>query len=102
MNKLKILLPILLILLLLTVPAIAEEAENLTGSLSVKVVDKPNKTGCITDGKYTTFWESSEKKNPWVVISSDKPIYGLYLCFRKLPDTFEIQKVSGDGWATVA
>ena len=102
MNKLKILLPILLILLLLTVPAMAEEAENLTDSLTVKVVDKPNKTGCITDGKYTTFWESSEKKNPWVVISSDKPIYGLYLCFRKLPDTFEIQKASGDGWVTVA
>ncbi len=102
MNKLKILLPILLILLILTVPAIAEEAENLTDSLTVKVVDKPNKTGCITDGKYTTFWESSERKNPWVVISSDKPIYGLYLCFRKLPDTFEIQKASGDGWVTVA
>ena len=104
MNKLKALLPVLLILLLLltVVPATAEEAENLTGSLTVKTVDKPGKTGCITDGKYTTFWESSKRKNPWVVVSSDQPIYGLYLCFQKMPDTYVIQKQSGDDWITVA
>ena len=102
MNKLKILLPVLLILLLLTVPAMADEAENLTGGLTVKVVDKPGKTACITDGKYTTFWESSSRKDPWVVITSDKPMYGLYLCFQKMPDTYVIQKASGDDWITVA
>ena len=89
MNKLKALLPVLLILLLLlaVVPATAEEAENLTGGLTVKTVDKPGKISCITDGKYTTFWESSKQKNPWVILSSDQPIYGLYLCFQKMPDT---------------
>ena len=104
MNKLKALLPVLLILLLLltVVSATAEEAENLTGSLTVKTVDKPGKTGCITDGKYTTFWESSKRKNPWVVVSSDQPIYGLYLCFQKMPDTYVIQKQSGEDWITVA
>ena len=104
MNKLKALLPaILALLLLLTViPATAEEAENLTGGLTVKTVDKPGKTGCITDGKYTTFWESSKRKNPWVILSSDQPIYGLYLCFQKMPDTYVIQKQSGEDWITVA
>ena len=62
MNKLKMLLPILLILLLLAVPAMAEEAEDLTGGLTVKVVDQPGKTKSITDGKYTTFWESSKER----------------------------------------
>ena len=96
MNKLKLLLPILLILtLLLAVPAIAEEAEDLTAGLNVKVVDKPGKVKCITDGKYTSFWESSSRKDPWVVISSDKPIYGLYLCFQKKPDSYEIQTKDG-------
>lgn len=86
MNKLKALLPVLLLLLLLltVVPATAEEAENLTGGLTVKTVDKPGKISCITDGKYTTFWESSKQKNPWVILSSDQPIYGLYLCFQKI------------------
>ena len=104
MNKLKALLPALLVLLLLltVIPATAEEAENLTGGLTVKTVDKPGKTGCITDGKYTTFWESSKRKNPWVILSSDQPIYGLYLCFQKMPDTYVIQKQSGEDWITVA
>ena len=104
MNKMKLLLPFLLIIILLAaaVPAAAEEAENLTGTLTVKTVDKPGKVKCITDGKYTTFWESGNRKEPWVTISSDKPIYGLYLCFQKMPDSYVIQKQSGDGWVTVA
>lgn len=104
MNKLKALLPVLLILLilLLAVPAAAETAEDLTGGLTVKTVDQPGKTKCITDGKYTTFWESSKRKEPWVILSSDKPVYGLYLCFQKMPDTYVVQKKSGDGWVTVA
>ena len=36
MNKLKILLPILLILLVLAVPAMAEEAEDLTAGLTAR------------------------------------------------------------------
>ena len=102
MNKLKILLPILLILLVLAVPAMAEEAEDLTAGLTVKVVDTPGKASCITDGKYTTYWESKSKKNPWVIITSDKPIYQLYLCFRRLPDSYVIEKPDGDSWVTVA
>ncbi len=105
MNRLKTLLPILLILLILlvaAVPAMAEEAEDLTSGLTVKVVDKPGKIKAITDGSYKSYWESSSRKEPWVVISSDKPIYGLYLCFRQMPDTYVIQKASGDDWITVA
>ena len=102
MKKLKVLLPFLLILLMLVVPAMAEEAKDLTGGLTVKVVDKPGKIKSITDGKYTTFWESSSRKNPYVILSSDEPIYGLYLCFQKMPDTYVIQKQSGDDWVTVA
>ena len=102
MNKLKKLFPLLLLLLLLAVPAAAEEAEDLTAGLTVKTVDKPGKISCITDGKYTTYWESSSRKEPWVTITSDKPIYGLYLCFRKLPDSYVIEKASGDSWVTVA
>ena len=102
MKKLKIMLPILLILLLMTAPAMADEAENLTDGLTVKVVDKAGKVKAITDGSYKSFWESSSRKEPWVVISSDKPIYGLYLCFQKIPDTYVIQKASGEDWVTVA
>ena len=77
MNRFRIALLLLLTaLLLLTVPAWAEEAEDLTAGCTVKVVDKTGKVKSITDGKYTTFWESSKRKEPWVTISSEKPIYG--------------------------
>ncbi len=103
MKRLKITLFLALsLLLLLTVSALAEEAENLTESCTVKVVDKTGKVKSITDGKYTTFWESSKRNGPWVTLSSEKPIYGLYLCFRNLPESYVIQKMSGDDWVTVA
>lgn len=103
MNKWKALLPALLILaLLVSASARAEEAENLTEGLKVKVVDQGGKIKAITDGKYTTYWESSKRKDPWVVLSSEKPIYGLYLCFQKMPDRYVIQKESGEDWVTVA
>ena len=45
----------------------------------------------ITDGAYTTYWDSYTSYNPWVIIRSEEPMYGLYLCFRKMPESFEIQ-----------
>ena len=99
----KIILPLLLaVLLVLAAPALAEEAENLTAGCTVKVVDKPGKIKAITDGKYTTFWESGKRNEPWVTLSSEKPVYGLYLCFRNLPESYVIQKKSGEDWVTVA
>lgn len=104
MNRLKALLPLLLILTLILAAAAAraDEAEDLTESCTLKVVDKAGKIRNITDGKYTSYWESSKRNEPWVVISSDKPIYGLYLCFQKMPDSYVIQKQSGEDWVTVA
>ena len=102
MKRLKIIIPMLLALLLLTAPAWAEEAENLTSGCTVKVVDKTGKAKSITDGKYTTFWESSKRKDPWVTVTSEKPVYGLYLCFRNLPESYVIQQKSGEDWVTVA
>ena len=81
--------------------ALADEAENLTEQLTIKCVDTSGRAKNITDGKYTTYWESTKRNNPYVVISSDKPIYGLYLCFRYKPDSYVIQKEAGDGWETV-
>ena len=102
MKRLKYFIPLLLALLLLTAPAWAEEAEDLTAGCTVKVVDKTGKVKAITDGKYTTFWESSKRKEPWVILSSEKPVYGLYLCFRNLPESYVIQKQSGDDWVTMS
>ena len=103
MKKLNFLLLVLAVLLLAAGSAPAEEAENLSGGCTVKVVDsKHGSAKSVTDGKYTTYWESSSRKNPWITVSAKKPIYGLYLCFQKKPSSYAIQKKSGSDWITLA
>lgn len=100
MKRTIIFLALLAALLLLLVPAGAEEAENLTAECTFKTVNG-SKTKNIADGKYTTYWTSDKRNEPWVTVSCDKPLYGLYLCFRNMPDSYVIQKADGDGWTTV-
>ena len=102
MNKLKFLIPLFLSLLLLPLCASADQAEDLTAGCSISVVDNKYAVDAITDGRYPTCWESTSRKNPWIVISSGKPVYGLYLCFQKMPDSYEIQEKKGNDWVTVA
>lgn len=89
-------------LFLLPPAASADQAEDLTRGCSVSVADNTYAVDAITDGKYPTYWESTTRKNPWVEIRSGKPVYGLYLCFNKMPSSYAIQRKSGDDWIDVA
>ncbi len=84
--------------------AAADEAANLTPSCEIQLFQKSQPAvERITDGKYTSYWESKKDAHPWITISSDQPVYGLYLCFQLMPDRYEIQRQKGDGqWETVA
>jgi hypothetical protein len=76
MNRLKFLLPFLLILLLLAVPAAAEEAENLDFRLYAEGGwTKPgNGQKTLRTGNNTTYWKGQQtERNPRVIISSEKP-----------------------------
>ena len=92
-----------LMLLLIAAMATAEEAENLTDSCTVKV-SAATKGGpqSITDGSYMSYWESKKGKNAWVTIESPRPLYGLYLCFERMPESYTIQKGSGEAWTDLA
>ena len=93
---------LILILLLTALAAVAEAAQapdltsrcdyDLNGSHSVKA---------LTDRKFTTYWESKKSLHPYVIITSPEPVYGLYLCFRTLPEQYEIQAARGEDWVTV-
>ena len=80
----------------------AEEAENMTSACEYKVCSKPGRAAFLTDGKYTSYWESEKEAHPWITISSDQPVYGLYLCFQNMPDEYVIQQEKGGSWETVA
>ena len=89
------------LLLLLTVllcarATCAEEAEDLTAGCKIKLSSSQHgKDHSVTDGNYETYWESKKTKNPFVAIQSEKPIYGLYLCFQIKPESYEIQDGAG-------
>ena len=95
-------LPLLAILLLAVWGAgLAEDdALELTNecTLSLSGVKNPKS---LTDRKFTTYSESKQGKNPSLTISSPTPVYGLYLCFQKKPESYEIQIRRGGDWETV-
>ena len=95
------------LLLLLTVllcarATCAEEAEDLTAGCKIKLSSSQHgKDHSVTDGNYETYWESKKTKNPFVAIQSEKPIYGLYLCFQIKPESYEIQDGAGKKLAEI-
>lgn len=91
-------LVILLCLLLLAVGLSHAEgvtADDITGQCKFKLCATNRKATLMTDGKYTSYWESREIKEPFVTITSEKPIHGLYLCFRTMPESYELTDGNG-------
>ena len=77
--------------------AYADEAENITGNCTVKLCSKNFKAAKITDGLYTSYWESDKTTHPWITVSSKDPIYGLDLCFQKMPEHYQVQREKSGG-----
>ncbi len=104
MNRLKTAFLILLSLLslpLLFAPASADPAEDLTPGCVFRVADNWASLASLADGRYASRWESTLRENPWVTLASDRPVYGLYLCFHKMPESYVIQEQQGENWVTV-
>ena len=82
-------------------PALAEEeAAELSAECAIVMSGQKNANN-MTDRKYTTYSECKSMKNPVLTVSSDKPIYGLYLCFQRKPESYEIQVKQDGDWVTV-
>lgn len=93
---------LLLLIVLLPGIVLADPAEDLTAGCIVKTIDNKRSVNAMRDGKYTTWWESTDRKDPWVMIESGEPMYGLYLCFNKTPESYVIQEQHENDWLTVA
>ncbi len=84
--------------LLLAGAAFAEEAQDITSGCKFRTDSQARKYTMMTDGKYTSYWESGEVRDPFVSITSEQPVYGLYICFRQVPASYEIQTETRGGW----
>ncbi len=72
-----------------------ETAADITKACTFRLCSTKWNESLMTDGKYTSYWESQNIRNPYVIISSETPMHGLYLCFRQLPESFELQVPAG-------
>ena len=69
--------------------ASAETAIDLTENCELAL---DGKSSCknLTDKKFTSYLESKSVKNPALTVSSKEPLYGIYLCFQKMPAEYEL------------
>lgn len=84
--------------------ASAEEAPEITDSCRFRSSGTKFKYTQMTDGKYTSYWYTHEARHNYLTISapSGQRIHGLYLCFRNMPDAYQVQTPKGsDSWETV-
>ena len=84
--------------------ACAEEAQDITNQCRFKSSATKFKYTQMTNGKYTNYWYTHAAKHNYLtfIAPSKTPIHGLYLCFKQMPDAYEIQVPKGSGWETVA
>ncbi len=85
------------------VQAEAAEAEDITALAEISPRSPKHGLKSISDRKYTTPWETAERKDPYVqvVLPEDKPCSSLYVCFGKMPTSWEVQTLDGGKWVTL-
>ena len=77
--------------------AAEEDAPEITDRCQLTLSGVKNSKN-LTDRKFTTKSESKPGKNPSLTIEAKSGIGGLYLCFQKKPERYEIQVNRGSGW----
>jgi len=87
------------LLALLCLPALAEEAQDLTENCRLILSQNKKEAAALTDGSYYTFWSCG--KNGYIEISAPEgeAIHGLYISWSKSITQWEIQ--AGEDWHTV-
>ncbi|MCQ2457409.1 MAG: phosphodiester glycosidase family protein [Clostridia bacterium] len=101
MKKLIVCLGLLLLAVCMCVCACAADAKDITTSCTVSG-SAPKGYDKMTDKKFTSYWDAKKAMNPYVTVKAKEPAYGLYLCFRTMPASYEIQIDNGNGWEKLA
>ena len=93
---------LMLLLLLLAVPALAQDAADITAE--AKIVSSSRVWAAVraTDRDYSTAWTSDKERYPSLEITSKTPCYGLYVCFGEDVKPWNVQVLQGKKWTTVA
>ena len=104
MKKWLISLFMALLMLCAAVPALAQEASDITDECTFKVSSTKFKYTQMTDKKYTSYMKTNKVKTPSVAVTAPKgeTIGALYVCFGDLPESWAVQTSdNGKDWFTV-
>ena len=99
MKKTALLLIMILLMGVCSAATAEKDAPEITAKCLIELSGVKNPKN-MTDRKFTTKSESKPQKNPSLTISSQSGIHGLYLCFQKKPERYEIQVKQGGSWET--
>ena len=97
-----------LFLLFLAGTAAAQEAQDITALSEVKVssTDRRYKTfamECAVDRDFRTMWKSQKERKANLEITSDTPVYGIYLCSgMENPEPWVVEVQDGKDWTVAA
>lgn len=103
-NKMKKFIPLLLLLLCLCLPALAEEARDMTADCEITLSPGKYKTlDRICDRDWHTIYLSNKMKNPTVTVQAPKgeDMYGVYVCFGDKLAPWQVQAKHDGKWVTV-
>lgn len=99
MKKILIILLAGLLLMLCTAAASGEQAVDITADCGFNGSYNGSRFTLLSDGKYTSHWDSKKSRNPWIEITAPagQPMYAVYFCLANMPDSYEIQIPGEDG-----
>lgn len=96
-------LPLALLLLLLPVLALAQEAEDLTNQCKLSASSRLDKPEQLHDQNWGTAFTSSKQRSPYLQADAPKgkKMYGVYVCFGNKLAPWQVQASRSGKWVTV-
>ena len=106
MIKQKLAVVLVLLACCLGLGALAEEARDLTADCDFKTSSTEYVIRALYNRDFTNKpWKAAKTRHPYVAATapSGEKIYGLYVCFATMPESYEVQVGKGsEGWETLA
>ncbi len=103
MTKRILFLALLALALLVCLPALAEEAPDITGQCRISVSPGSYNVERITDRDWSTPNLTEKQRNPVIEVSvpADSPMFGVYVCFGTDLNPWRIEAKHDGTWETV-
>jgi len=93
---------LLCLLCLLTLPALADEAQDITDRCTITVSNASGSMNKMFDGNYTTEWVSSHRGYVQVDAPAGESVHGLYVKWGHFITNWRVEALDASGnWATV-